>query len=335
MASSSSVDVPESVVDNIQEVKEANENLDVEYEKKFQEKVEALKRREEPVNILVIGPTGSGKSTLINALMGDTVARVKHGAAACQTELELYHGNYEGIGITVYDTVGFSDTKGKSEDSIVKEIAKKNKFDLILICIRMDSRADDKIKKMFTVLCDNISQPMWGRTVIVLTFTNMFLQLGNMRQLKTTEAKAESMKRKIVEFRSHVYQYVQGSITDEMFSAIPFCVAGLEDERELLPGTIDWLVDLWRNCLYRSSDEARNFLKRLAEYRLAVEVSAVGGGALTGGVVGGVIGGVVGSVVPVAGTIAGAGVGASVGAGIGAGITAAFLALKRRFKRHS
>ena len=180
MASSPSDDVPESVVD-IQEVKEANENLDAANEKKFEEKVEALRQRAEPVNILVIGPTGAGKSTLVNALLGDTVAKVKHGAASCQTELVLHHGNYEGIEITVYDTVGFSDTKGKSEDNIVKEIAKANKFDLILICIRMDCRADDKVKKMFKVLCDNISQQMWERTVIVLTFTNMFLQLGNMR----------------------------------------------------------------------------------------------------------------------------------------------------------
>ena len=331
---SSSDDVPESVA-GLQEVNEANENLDAEDEKRIQEKVEALRQRGEPVNILVIGPTGSGKSSLINALMGDTLARVKHGAAACQTELELHHGNYEGIEITVYDTVGFSDTKGKSENNIVKEIAKNNKFDLILICTRMDCRADDKVKQMFTVLCDNISKQMWKRTVIVLTFANMFLQLGNIRKLQTTEAKAESMKREIEEFRSHVHQYVQGSITGEMFSAIPFCVAGLEDDRESIAGTNDWLVDLWRNCISRSSDEARNFLKRLAEYRLVVEISAVGGGALTGGVVGGAIGGVVGTVVPVAGTIAGAGVGAGVGAGMGAVITAALLALKRRFKRHS
>ena len=331
---SSSDDVPESVA-GIQKVKEENENLDAEDERRIQEKIEALRRRAEPVNILVIGPTGCGKSTLINALMGKTVAKVKHGAASCQTELVLHHGNHEGIEITVYDTVGFSDTKGKSENNIVKEIAKENKFDLILICTRMDSRADDKVKQMFTVLCDNISQQMWGRTVIVLTFANMFLQLGNIRKLETTEAKVESMKREIEEFRRHVKQYVQGSITEETFIAIPFCVAGLEDERELIADTNDWLVDLWECCLSRSSDEARNFLKRLAEYRLVVEISAVGGGALTGGAVGGAIGGVVGTVVPVAGTITGAGVGAGVGAGIGAVFTTALLALKRRFKRHS
>ena len=157
----------------------------------------------------------------------------------------------------------------------------------------MDSRADDKVKKMFTVLCDNISQQMWERTVIVLTFANMFLQLGNIRQLQTTEGKVEFMKREIDEFRSHVYRYVQGSITDDMFKVIPFCVAGLEDERELLPGTNtnDWLVSLWECCLSRSSDEACNFLTRFGQFRLVFEKSAVGGGALTGGAVGGAIGG--------------------------------------------
>ena len=191
----------------------------------------------------------------------------------------------------------------------------------------MDSRADDKVKKMFTVLCDNLSQQMWERTVIVLTFANMFLQLGNIRQLPT-EGKVESMKCEIEEFKCLVHQYVQGSITNDMFSAIPFCVAGLEDDRESIAGTNDWLVSLWECCLSRSSDEARSFLKRYAEYRLVVEISAVGGGALTGGAVGGVIGGVVGTVVPVVGNVVGAGV----GAGIGAGITAALLAIKRRFK---
>ena len=226
----------------------------------------ALRQKGEPVNILVIGPTGSGKSTLINALIGDTIAEAGHGLSSVTRKLKMYEGEYKRVKIRVYDTVGFSDTKSKSDNDIIKEIAKASKFDLILICTRMDSRADHKIKQMFKVLCDNISQKMWGRTVIVLTFANMFLQLCNIRQLPT-EAKVISMKREIEEFRRLVQQYVQGSITDEMFKEIPFCVAGLEDERELLADTNDWLLDLWRNCIYRSSDDARSFLTRLAEHR--------------------------------------------------------------------
>ena len=179
-----------SIESNFTLISHRNEDFDVSLETKAQKKVETLRRRGEPVNILVIGPTGSGKSTLINALkLGDTVATVGEGAASVTSQVEKYEGEYEGVNIRVYDTVGFSDSKGKSDKNIVREIAKANKFDLILICLRMDSRSDDKVKKMFTVLSSLLNKEMWERTVIVLTFTNSFLQLDNISKLTESEKK--------------------------------------------------------------------------------------------------------------------------------------------------
>ena len=128
----------ENDVPNVQTVEQPNENLTPE----MKEKIEALRHRNEPVNILVIGPTGVGKSTLINALFGKDGAKVGHGARATTSEVHAYEGEYKGVKIRIYDTVGFGDTGGKSKHNILFDIAKCSQFDLILICSKLQDRAD-------------------------------------------------------------------------------------------------------------------------------------------------------------------------------------------------
>ena len=242
----SSVVVSESVADSIQEVKEANENLDAEHEKKFHKKMEALKQRGEPVSILVIGPTGSGKSTLINALMGDTVARVGEGATSVTSEAEKYAGEYEGVKIRVYDTVGFSDSKGKGIMKEIEEIADTNKFDLVLVCVRLDSEADHKVKRVFSELI-KLPEEISKRSVVVLTFANMFAQLDIMAG-KSVDAKAQIMNDKIRLWKRDVSGFLSGQMKEEIIHEIPFCIAGRIDKKQL-PTTDDWLRDLWVTCI--------------------------------------------------------------------------------------
>ena len=310
-----------------QSVEQDNRNFNASEVRKTDEAIKRLLQREEPVNILVIGPTGAGKSTLINALFGkDNVAEVGHGAGSVQSEVQVHEGKYEGIKIRVYDTTGFSDTRGKSGNSIVKEIAQADKFDLILICVRMDNRADEKVKDMFTVLAANINKEMWDRSVIVLTFANAFLQL---KDIKKSHDKAGKIKSDIKDFQGHIHGYLSNTLTKETIDAIPFCIAGDDDERKL-PTTDDWLKDLWGQCVRRSSEDVRNFLDLIAKFRIMlIKAGPIYGGTAVGLVVGGAIGGAAGSVVPVTGNIVGATAGAVIGAGIGATISSIAVAVKR------
>ena len=318
---SSSVVVPESITDSIQEVKEANENLDAEDEKKFKEKLEALRLRKEPVSILVIGPTGSGKSTLINALMGKIVAEAGHGAKRVTTKVGEYEGEFKGVKIKIYDTIGFRDTEGRSDGSILKEIAAVDKFDLVLVCMKLEDRVNCDIKKVFRELACSLNKEMWKRTIVVATFANMFIQLESVPEEEP--GREQAIKDKISEFQGYVSDCLKRHVDEDIIRDIPYCVAGKKKKRKL-PTTDDWLKDVWSTCINHCSNEAQPFLTLLAKHRLAVEGGAVSTSVGAGVLIGIGVGAVAGSVVPGIGTAIGTGVGGVVGGAIGGGVGAIF-----------
>ena len=276
---------------SLQAVDQPNVNLEPEdllksLPPETKERIAVLREKGEPVNILVIGPTGAGKSTIINKLIGMTMARVGQGVQSVTDKVEKYEGEFEGVKIRVYDTVGFGDTKGKSNQSIIKEIADANKFDLVLICVRMDSRAYGDVRDIFKMLGQRLNKEVWKRSVIVLTFYNMFIQLEAVEESGDID---KAVSDEIKEYQSVVSRILSGSVDDEAISSIPYCIAGKKVTSEET-----WLPNLWCVCLERCSDNARYVLGAFSIHRLIVEL---------GMVISGAIGYIVGSVAP-GGTIA-------------------------------
>ena len=293
---------PEEDGSNVQHLEEQRENLTPEME--MEKRIAALRDSGRPVTILVIGPTAVGKSTLINAMFGKDVAKVGLGTSSGTTDVHPYEGEYKGVKIRIYDTKGFRDTGGKSYKNILLDIAKHGQFDLILICSKLGGRAD---RDMFLELASVLNKEMWKRTVVVLTFANQFKTLESVKESNDVES---GIKVQINEHKSCVLEFLSKSINKKVLDDIPFCIAGLKDERRL-PTTDDWLSTLWVTSIDRSSDEARPFLSFYYEtYRALIKLAvSTGPGALAGAG----IGAVVGTIVPGPGTL----IGAAVGAGIG------------------
>ena len=249
------------------------------FPQEIKEKIQALRRRSEPVNILVIGPTGAGKSTLVNALLGDIVAEEGYGASSSTTEMDIHKGEFLGVKIRAYDTVGFNDTRGRSGVSIIEEMAKADKFDLILICLRMDSRFDSGVQRMFAILSSTMHREAWKRTVVVLTFANSFCMMRHFRRLKGTEKRAMIVQT-IEEIQCYIFTSESTGVDKEIFSDVPFCIAGDIDEREL-PTTNDWLLDLWITC-FKRIDKARSY-RTYSLFDAAKSIAAGIGNLITGG----------------------------------------------------
>ena len=83
------------------------------------------------IDILVVGQSRHGKSSFINALVGDTVAEVGH-FGNCTTEVREYSPkNYPHI--RIYDAAGISSTDCKREEFETKTQMKENNYDAFFI----------------------------------------------------------------------------------------------------------------------------------------------------------------------------------------------------------
>ncbi|WP_100978201.1 GTPase [Helicobacter pylori] len=102
---------------------------------------EAIKKEKPIMNILLMGATGVGKSSLINALFGKEIAKAGVGKPITQ-HLEKYIDEQKGL--ILWDTKGIEDKdyhdtmqsiKKEMEDSF-KTLSEKEAIDVAYLCVK-------------------------------------------------------------------------------------------------------------------------------------------------------------------------------------------------------
>ncbi|MDD4494532.1 MAG: GTPase domain-containing protein [Eubacteriales bacterium] len=129
-------------------------------------------------NVLVIGNSGVGKSTLINAVLGDERAESGWGKKGTTKELAIYDG--KNIPFRIIDTVGFepslikefmaiSAVKKWSKDS-AKEGHEDNQINVIWFCV------DGTSSKLFPNTLKNLSRAtsMWVTVPVIVVITKSY-----------------------------------------------------------------------------------------------------------------------------------------------------------------
>ncbi|KAG1802526.1 P-loop containing nucleoside triphosphate hydrolase protein [Suillus subaureus] len=129
-------------------------------------------------NIVLFGASGVGKSSIVNLVAGEEVAKASLSLDPCTLHWKDYTIDFDGVSYKVFDTVGLEDPQlGMNEylDSavnaytLVKELDRQGGIDLLLYCIRAGRKTaalQSNYRLFHEFLCEK-------KVPIVLVITNL------------------------------------------------------------------------------------------------------------------------------------------------------------------
>ena len=129
-------------------------------------------KNQEPVNIMVVGKTGVGKSTLINNVFRKPLAKIGVGKPVT-THLQKI--TKEGIPVNIYDTKGLeldTDIQKEIKQEIIEFMSKEKRVDVCWYCVSgTQSRLEEAEVELIKVLAT------YAPVIIVITMAYMKYQV--------------------------------------------------------------------------------------------------------------------------------------------------------------
>ena len=243
------------------------------------------------INILITGKTGTGKSALINSIVGLEIT--KEGGTLkpetdCIEHIVKIVGNLK---VQVWDSPGLQDASGDfNEASYIQEIIQKcSQFDLLVYTIRMSQskilKGGPDCKAMQILSQPNVLGPnMWYNTIIVLTFANVTEALfrEELDESDSLHIEMQTQEKFIFDYQSsatairEILINVIG-LSQEIAHTVPIVPAGYKTSAMLPKYNSDtatgeryfWLSNLWLKALSVTKLNAKPAMIKLNEHRMA------------------------------------------------------------------
>lgn len=191
-------------------------------------------------NVLVIGNSGVGKSTLINSVLGEDKAETGWGTKGTTKELAIYES--QTIPFRVIDTVGFepsllSELKAigavkKWSKNSVKEGHEDNKINVIWFCVEGTSR------KLFPKSLKDLSRAtaMWESVPIIVVITKSYSVPERIQNVEMVNNAFAKQKRYSKNLRKIIPVVASTYVLNENAYAAPEGITELIDTtNELMP----------------------------------------------------------------------------------------------------
>ena len=220
--------------------------------------------RQNRFTILITGKTGVGKSRLVNALVGERVAKEGRSRYRCTDTVTSYRTKINGVDVVVWDSPGLQDGTC-NERLYLQDMESKlsQGFDVMIYCISMtDTRFYDTDKSAIRTLTEAFGSKLWENGVVALTFAN----------LKTNDPDEEDdlayylgeryfWEKAIFEFLAEL------NVDLQVRQQIPIIPTGNYKQLRLHECE-NWLSDLWIKCFSVMSISSGLAFLKINESRL-------------------------------------------------------------------
>ena len=224
------------------------------------------------IRILVTGKTGTGKSTLINSIMGEKLVPEGKNLTIGTTSVTSYQRLANGIPMIVFDSPGLQDGL-ENEDAYIQDMVNKcSTVDLILYAIKMsDARVHFGDKRAMGKLTDAFGTDFWNRTVFTLTFANQVMDPEIQADEYDFIKHEKYFKHRLDQWKEFLPQLLKTDfdIPDAIADEVPVAPAGYHSKD--LPGMQHWFGNFWATALKRmkeSGTESYNFMLHYNKDRL-------------------------------------------------------------------
>ena len=225
-------------------------------------KLEVWEIESTKVNIMITGKAGTGKTTLINALIGTNEA-VEGFTLDPQTKaVEHFDRTFENSAhVFVFDSPGLQDGTVDESKYIADIKEMRDSIDLFIYCIQMSNRRflpnNEDISAM-RKLTEALGGDWWCNVIVALTFANDLVELAE------EDEEPGFMKRQYDDWKATLHKYLKEDILlpEELIHQIPIVPAGHATVLKLPNyqtehGEYYWLTDVWLQALEVTKQRAQ------------------------------------------------------------------------------